>query len=528
MITSSVNGLNSNKSLALFFKEKEYIKKPICECRISSGGGGNGNANNPKKLFDEEPENYLTLPLFIIFSKKENSELFKFSEKNYKNNNYQKKVKDVILKSCDSIPKFFLCDTYEDLFYQNYLKNTNQKKAEKYIDDWYSSRDHIFSESEPKKKMKKNEDIYYFFKTSEPKIKSFKIFSKKETTDKVYLNIERFKIFLISNILNISFGERFKFNLTPWKRFKSAKGNDMAELSIKDQELGDFGKFLDLTLKLTKKPSLSIEPEVTLIDKQISSSVSFIEKNFLGTGISVKQKILFRKFKIYYMKIEIDDNSLKKYQNIYAFGKYLKNFSSIGFIYENFLNEKKNACFKLGSGLEVASKKQNFNQALSSVQLKASLMISKINFLKSHIFFISISMNKFSRSIGYINSMILNSEFEPAYKKLKLLGLIFVIENQWNIKSYSRDLYFSNKKKEDKIRSLIIRKKENFRMLVGKYLSINTLLSKNFKFTLILNYKKKNLSINLFKKIIIKFEIGKLLSLSFDFNNYGKSTIMLN
>jgi len=182
----------------------------------------------------------------------------------------------------------------------------------------------------------------------------------------------------------------------------------------------------------------------------------------------------------------------------------------------------------LGSGLEVASKKQNFNQALSSVQLKASLMISKINFLKSHIFFISISMNKFSRSIGYINSMILNSEFEPAYKKLKLLGLIFVIENQWNIKSYSRDLYFSNKKKEDKIRSLIIRKKENFRMLVGKYLSINTLLSKNFKFTLILNYKKKNLSINLFKKIIIKFEIGKLLSLSFDFNNYGKSTIILN
>jgi len=65
-------------------------------------------------------------------------------------------------------------------------------------------------------------------------------------------------------------------------------------------------------------------------------------------------------------------------------------------------------------------------------------------------------------------------------------------------------------------------------MLIGKYISLNTLLSKNYKFTLILNFKKKNLSINLFKKIRIKFEIGNLLSFSCDFNNYGKSTIILD
>merc|ERR1712166_432509 len=122
-----------------------------------------------------------------------------------------------------------------------------------------------------------------------------KIYSDNELKEIVHWRIEKVKTRLISNILNIFLGEQFKFNLRAWNRIKFAEGVNDTDFSIKDVNLGDYGKFLNITLKLTKKSSIAIEPEIMFSNNQLSVSLSFTEKNLLRTGILIKNKILFKK-----------------------------------------------------------------------------------------------------------------------------------------------------------------------------------------------------------------------------------------
>ena len=147
------------------------------------------------------------------------------------------------------------------------------------------------------------------------------ILNKKK---KKFFTIGISNIYFLSKILDISFGKLFQFNPINWNRLKNSEGMISSDFTIKDQNLGDFGNFLDITLKLVKTPTISIEPEITLIDNHLSSSLNLNEKNLFGTGISVKQKVYLKKFNPYFFKFEIDDRNLKKNQSFVMVGKYKK------------------------------------------------------------------------------------------------------------------------------------------------------------------------------------------------------------
>ena len=141
-------------------------------------------------------------------------------------------------------------------------------------------------------------------------MKSFSVYTDFEQKKKKFFTIGISNIYFLSKILNISFGKLFQFNPINWNRLKTSEGMISSDFTIKDQNLGDFGNFLDITLKLVKTPSISIEPEITLIDNHLSSSLNLNEKNLFGTGISVKQKVYLKKFNPYFFKFEIDDRNL--------------------------------------------------------------------------------------------------------------------------------------------------------------------------------------------------------------------------
>jgi len=519
--------LKSKKFPSFLLKKKNHFKNPKDKGKVFSGGGGNGNNITSKTFFGEEPENYFSLNLFFIFSKKENLGFFYFSKNVSKKSIQPRTIEEVILKNCETIPEIFLCDIYEDLFYQNHLKDTNHKKVEVYKNNWYSNRDHIFSENKRIENFKKNGKSFYFFETCEPKIMFLKIYSDNELKEIVHWRIEKVKTRLISNILNIFLGEQFKFNLRAWNRIKFAEGVNDTDFSIKDDNMGDYGKFLNVTLKLTKKSSMAIEPEIMFSNNQLSISLSFTEKNLLRTGILIKNKILFKKFKPFYMKFEIDDKSLKKYQHTVVFVKYLKDFFSVGFILKKFSNEQKNSCITLGSGFEFHPFKHKFTRPVPSTQLKSSLTISKINFLKAHMIFFYASLDKFTRYFSNTTSITANSIIEPVYGKSKLNGLIFIIENKWSTESASRNLFLHNTIKTNNSISFSTNSKGRFEIPTDKYISLNTLISKHIRFFLILKYKKKNYPIKFFFKTIeSKLEIGNLFNFSWDFNNFGRKRII--
>ena len=138
--------------------------------------------------------------------------------------------------------------------------------------------------------------------------------------------IKHIRTKLFSGYLGISFGKMLKFDSNAWNRIRFLEGVKSIDFSIKDQNLGDYGNFLDITLKLEKIRSLAIEPEITLVNNQISSSISLSENNFLGTGVSLKQKIFFRKFNPYYMRFEFDNKNIQQFKRFHLFGKYLRNY----------------------------------------------------------------------------------------------------------------------------------------------------------------------------------------------------------
>jgi hypothetical protein len=516
--------LMASKNSSFSFSKKTVDKKnhKINFKSFFGGDGGNGKNNGFKTVYNEDPDNFFGMSLFFFMEQKKNHEFNVYNERNYKCKKQKNNSEEIILKNCELIPEPFLCINCEDLFYQDFLRTNNLVKVEKCINNWYTDKNYKFSEIQKSEKLTDNENFSYFFQTREPKIKSFKVCSDLEKTEKKFLNISSFRTILLLKILNISFGQPLKFNLDSWNRIRLSDGVKVSQFSIKDQDLGDFGTFLDVTLKINKVGSLAVEPEISLIDNELSSSLSFSEKNVLNTGISIKQKIFFKKFSPYYMKFEIDDKKLRKLQNVLVLGKYIKDFFSIGVVFKKIPNDIKTGYIKISSGTHFLFSKNSLVSSFNPSSLEFSLVASNLKFLKSHVFFTYFSLDRFSKIIepdiakshvSSKNSLILNSILEPIRTKAKLKGLVVILENRL-----------------DMINSFEHAHKNNInigRNSIEKYISVNTIVSKNLKVFLYLKDKNR-FSFNRLKKIGIGFELGRIFSFSFSIGNLGKTKILFN
>jgi hypothetical protein len=444
-----------------------------------------------------------------------------FNPKIFESNQQIKPFDEIVLKNCEQIPEFFLCDFFEDLLNQNPSYENNLKKVKGSINNWYSQKNYKLSTIREIKISENREKISYYFKMKEPKIKSFVVIDKKK---KLKNFSQQIKTILFSNILGFSIGHLFRIDTEAWERIKISNGISFADFSVNDYDLGDFGSFVDITMEISKVPSLAIEPEITFTDNQISSSLNFTEKNVLGTGISVKQKIFLKKFNPRYMSFEINNKSSGKPKMISIFGKYLKNFFSLGIVFKKFQNIEKTRFYKLSFGSECFFSKNSINNNLSSNFYKSSFTLSDLNLLKNHCFFNYFSLERFSELFETKNSLILNSVINFNFKKSKVRGLILTLEN-----NYYKTIKLLNGKRSEKNQFYQSIENKLFVSPIQKFISLNTILSKNLNILITLHcFDNIGYDYNLLKKFEIKLEIGKIVTFSLGMNNYGKFKISLN
>lgn len=447
-----------------------------------------------------------------------------FNQKIFKLDQSIKVSDEIVVKNCEQIPESFLCNFFEDLLNQNASYVNNLKKVKGSIDYWYSQKNYKLSTLKEIKISENREKISYYFKMKEPKIKSFVVVDKKKKFKNLKNFSQQFKTILFSNILGFSISHLFRIDTDAWERIKISNGMSFSDFSINDYDLGDFGSFVDITMQITKIPSLTIEPEITFTDNQISSSLNFTEKNVLGTGISVKQKIFLKKFNPHYMSFEINNGGSGKPKIISIFGKYLKNFFSLGIVFKKFQNIEKTRFYKLSFGSEYFFSKNSTNNNLSSNFFKSSFTLSNLNLLKSHCFFYYFSFEKFSELFETKNSLILNSVINFNYKKSNVSGLILTLEN-----NYYKIIKLLNERKGEKNQFHHSMENKPFISPIQKFISINTILSKNLNIVIALCcFDDIGYYQNLLKKFEIKLEIGKIITFSFGVNNYGKFNILLN
>ena len=443
-----------------------------------------------------------------------NPKIFKFDQK-------IKLSDEIVLKNCEQIPEFFLCNFFEELLDQNFSSVNNLKKVKGSIDNWYSQKNYKLSRIKEIKISENIEKISYHFKMKEPKIKSFVVVNKKKNLKNFS---QQFKTILFSNILGFSIGNFFRIDTGAWERIKISNGISSTDFSMNDYDLGDFGSFVDITMQITKIPSLAIEPEITFTDNQISSSLSFSEKNVLGTGISAKQKNFLKKFNPHYMSFEINNIGSGKPKLISIFGKYLKNFFSLGIVFKKFQNIEKTRFFKLSFGSECFFSKNSINNNIGSNFFKSSFTLSNLKLLKSHCFFNYFSLEKFSELFEAKNSLILNSVINFNFKKLKVSGLLLTLEN-----NYYKKVKLLNGRRSEKNQFHHSMENKIFVSPIQKFISLNTILSKNLNILIALYcFDNIGYDYNLLKKFEVKLEIGKIISFSFGVNNYGKIKIFLN
>ena len=464
----------------------------------------------------------LALRTCFLFKEIENLELKKFKRKSLIKNKPYKITKEIIVKDCERISESFLGKIYEDIFYQNFQLQNNIKKAKKFINNWYSSRGYQLSEIKKIEIFQKKDKITYFFQNKEPIVKSFSVYTDFEQKKKKFFTIGISNIYFLSKILDISFGKLFQFNPINWNRLKTSEGMISSDFTIKDQNLGDFGNFLDITLKLVKTPTISIEPEITLIDNHLSSSLNLNEKNLFGTGISVKQKVYLKKFNPYFFKFEIDDRNLKKNQSFVMVGKYKKKILDYEFVFKKFLNNKRISRVKINLNPKIRFWKNENTENFNSCDMKFSFSLSNARFLKNHSCFEYFLFHKISKFDGAKCCFILNSKLQPFFIGEKLNGIICTLENKFftniSLKNLtSSDTIHSNTK------SSFFKIKKPINLMNNKMLGLNSIISKNMSVFLYFNYSGKNqISSNSSKKIEIKLEMNQLFSFSVQFSNYGK------
>ena len=267
---------------------------------------------------------------------------------------------------------------------------------------------------------------------------------------------------------------------------------------------------------------MSIEPEISLVNNQISSSINFTEKNFLGTGILIKQKIFLKKLSPYFIKFEIDDKGLISNQNLLIIGKYLRDFYSISFALKKFSNENRTSFIKMKFNSECQFSKKNGINRFGKSFIQTSFSLSKVNFLKPHSFFSFFSVSNSQKLTKNNNNLILNSMFESTNELVKLDGLLCSFENRLSYKN-SFKKFLTEKSMKDTKKYILFDSKVIYNIPVTKSIRLNTILSKHLKVILDVKFKKKNKILsNSLKKIEFKFETGNLFSLSFQITNFGK------
>ena len=512
------------KTQSFFLKKKTAIEEEFGN-KGSSGGGGNGKNRNSKFFFNDD-NNFIYFGKIFVFSQKNNTETPFYntgSSSSILNNIYNE---EIILKNCENVPGFILCTIYEDLFYQKSFKENFTRKIKKYINNWYLNQNYLFSGVQKIEILIIGGKFSYIFQVIEPKIKSFKVYSVKDEKNKIFSYVKNIKTKLLSCILKVSSGKIFKLDLGAWNGIKISDGVDKINFSIKDQNLGDFGNFFDITLKIEKKGSLSFEPEISLTDNQLSSSINLTEKNLLDSGISVKQRIYFKKLNPHYIKFEIEDRKLRNIGNFLIFGKYLKNFFSLGFIFKKCPKDTKTCFLKISSGSQFQILGINKKNPLSFNSIESSLVISFAKFIKSHSCFVYWSEKIVPKFFKQTHLIVLNSLSKPLFSQNKLNGLMFMFENRYIMERSGENLFYFN---HDKNLHNFFWKKKNLEITFEKYIGINSIVSKNIKIFCCLKFKNKGLFLfNKIKKMEMRFEIGKLFSFSWSFSNSGKTRYFIN
>ena len=462
---------------------------------------------------------------FIFFAFKEQSSVANiFRSKKLVFNSGASLSEEIVLKNCEKIPETFLCGIFEDVFNQQTSSQNNLKRVRGLMENWYSQKEYRLSTIKSIKVSEKKEKIFYYFDIKEPKIKSFALVNKNKKFKNLNAFGQKFKTILYSHILGLSIGHTFKIDTRAWERLKGSSGINSLDFSMNDYNLGDFGHFSDITMKIIRTPSLAIEPEITFTGNKLSSSVGLTEKNLLGAGISIKQKIFLKKLSPHYMSFEINNRSLEKPAFISIFGKYLKNFFSMGIVLKKFQNIEKTRYYKLSYGSESIFSKNPLNDGVCSNFLKSSFTLSYLNLLKNHSFFNYFSLEKFTEFFETKNSLILNSVTDPFFKKSKLNGLLLIIEN--DCKKVTTLL---NRKQGQKNQCFRSARKEFFAIPTEKLICLNTILSKSVNILITLHCLDKNgFEYNSLKKFEVKLEMGKIISFSIYLNNYGKTKISFN
>jgi len=224
------------------------------------------------------------------------------------------------------------------------------------------------------------------------------------------------------------------------------------------------------------------------------------------------------------MSFEINNIGSGKPKLISIFGKYLKNFFSLGIVFKKFQNIEKTRFFKLSFGSECFFSKNSINNNIGSNFFKSSFTLSNLKLLKSHCFFNYFSLEKFSELFEAKNSLILNSVINFNFKKLKVSGLLLTLEN-----NYYKKVKLLNGRRSEKNQFHHSMENKIFVSPIQKFISLNTILSKNLNILIALYcFDNIGYDYNLLKKFEVKLEIGKIISFSFGVNNYGKIKIFLN
>jgi hypothetical protein len=516
------------KTQSFFLKKRKVIEDKEYGNKGSFGGGGNGKKRNSKFFFNEDGDNFIYFGKIFVFSKKKNTETPFYcigSSSSILNNNY---IEEIILKNCENVPGFILCTIYEDLFYHISFKDNFTRKIKKYINNWYLNQNYLFSSVQKTERLKIGGKFSYIFQVIEPKIKSFRVYSVKDEKKKIFSYVKNIRTKLLSWILKVSSGRIFKLDLGAWNGIKISDGVDKISFSIKDQNLGDFGNFFDITLKIEKKGSFSFEPEISLIDNQLSSSINLTEKNLLDSGISVKQKIYFKKLNPHYVKFEIEDRKLRNIGNFLIFGKYLKNFFSLGFIFKKCPKNTKTCFLKISSGSQFQILGINKNNPSPFNSIESSVVVSIAKFLKNHSCFIYCSEKIIPKFFKQTHLVALNSLSKPLFSQNKLNGLMLLFENRFIMQRSGENLFSFN---HDKNLHNIFgeKKKEHLKFFSEKYIGINSIVSKNIKIFCCLKFKNNGLFLfNKIKKMEMRLEIGKMFSFSWSFSNSGKTRYLIN
>jgi hypothetical protein len=340
-----------------------------------------------------------------------------FKNINTKNQNQTDKIliknkllDEILIENCEILPKNFLFSCVNSFLKIESieLKENLRTKIISYLNLWYQKKEFAFSKIKfDSIKVIKNEKKI-ILNAFEPRIKNilfiFDSLSKK--TNKFFLQKK------------ISFkpGENFKFDDKLFNKLMEAKIFSNINFSIENLETLKNLEFINLCINLNEYSSFSYKPEIYFDGKKFNGSIFVENKNFLGCGINLIQKIDItpniqnKEIKNYLFFLELSNfpNQLKKI--ILQSQKISNQEWSNGLNLEFFKKKKGNASLKIHNFLKNYQKKYFF---LNQIQFENLIEYSFNNLCNFNL-----------RS---------NLIFENFYSELKNFGISLKIKNLFKI-----------------------------------------------------------------------------------------------